>query len=249
MVKRFGLFGFPLTHSFSQKYFSEKFLREKILDCVYENFERKNAEDLIQLVSERNDLIGLNVTIPHKENVLPFINVLEDEARDIGAVNCIRVFRSQNSFKLLGYNTDAYGFEQSITPFLLPHHQRALILGTGGASKAVAYTFRKLGVEYSLVSRNSSHGHFVYSDLTESTMKNFQIIINCTPFGMHPDVNSFPPIPYQYLSDKNLLFDLVYNPSETQFMKKGKVQGALVQNGLEMLKSQAEKSWEIWNGK
>jgi shikimate dehydrogenase len=219
-VKRFGLFGYPLSHSFSQKYFTDKFKKEGIEDCVYENFERKNVEDLRKIISEHYDLVGLNVTIPHKQNVVALMDSLDNISKEIGAVNCIKISRSSDDVKLHGFNTDAYGFEQSISPLLQPVHQRALILGLGGSSKAVAYVFRKLNIECSLVSRNPSTA-FTFASLDEKIIKSYQVIVNCTPLGMGPNPNAFPPIPYQFLSPQHLLFDLVYNPLETQFLKKG----------------------------
>jgi shikimate dehydrogenase len=245
-MKRFGLFGFPLSHSFSKKYFTDKFLREGIPDCTYENFERRNAEELSQVVSEHKDLAGLNVTVPHKQSVVTMMHQLDEVAKEIQAVNCIKILRNSGKTELHGFNTDAYGFEQSIKPLLQTHHQRALILGTGGSAKAVAYVFNKLHIQYSFVSRKPSV-ELTYSSLDEKTIQSFTIIVNCTPLGMEPDINSFPPIPYQYLSGRHLLLDLIYNPAETQFLKKGKAQGAVVKNGYEMLELQAEKSWQIWN--
>jgi shikimate dehydrogenase len=248
MINVFGLFGYPLSHSFSKKYFTEKFRKEGIAYCVYENFERKNASDIRQIVSEQPRLVGLNVTIPHKQDIVPFMDSLDAVAKTVGVVNCISVIRRAKTLELelLGHNTDVFGFKQSITPFLQPYHKRALILGTGGSSKAVAYVFQKAGIDFVFVSRNPTITDYTYDDLDRQKMNDFQIIVNCTPLGMHPNINSFPPIPYEHLSSQHLLFDLVYNPEETEFMRRGKAQGATVSNGMEMLKHQAEKSWEIW---
>jgi shikimate dehydrogenase len=244
----FGVFGYPLTHSFSKEYFTEKFRREGIGGCAYENFERKDARDIRELAAAHPDLHGLNVTIPHKQDVIPFLDSLSPIAESIGAVNCVNVLRYKNTFELLGFNTDVFGFKRSITPFLQPHHKRALILGTGGSSKAVAYVFKNAGIDFVFVSRNPTITDYTYDDLDRQKMNDFQIIVNCTPLGMHPNINSFPPIPYEHLSSHHLLFDLVYNPAETEFMRRGKARGATVSNGMEMLKYQAENSWEIWTG-
>jgi shikimate dehydrogenase len=246
-LKLYGLFGYPLSHSFSKKYFTEKFAKEGITDCVYENFESRNAVDIRNIVADKKDLLGLNVTIPHKQQVVNAMDWLDDTARAIQAVNCVKIIRSENGYKLNGYNTDAYGFEKAITPFLKPHHTKALILGTGGSSKAVAYTFNKLNIAFSFVWRNDLFKGFTYDGLNEEVITAHTIIVNTTPLGMYPDVDTSPPIPYEHLSGKHLLFDLTYNPPETLFLRKGKAQGATAVNGMDMLIHQAEKSWEIWN--
>lgn len=247
-MKKFGLFGFPLGHSFSKKFFTEKFEREGLADCVYENFETQNIYDLKKIVMENPDLVGLNVTIPFKQDIIPMLDNLDDISQRIGAVNCIKVVRMEGGrFELHGFNTDAWGFELAIRPILRPHHRRALILGTGGSAKAVSYVFRKLNIEHFFVTREESRFHYCYADLNENAMKAFQVIVNTTPLGMYPDVNTFPNIPYQFLTHKHLCFDLIYNPAQTRFLEKSKDSGAFIHNGFRMLRLQAEKAWEIWN--
>jgi shikimate dehydrogenase len=246
-MKLYGLFGFPLSHSFSKKYFTEKFHREGLADYAYENFESRNAEDLKKIVVEQKGLVGLNVTIPHKQNVVALLDEFDEMAGAIGAVNCIKVRRSSNGFSLKGYNTDAFGFEESIKPKLKANHKRALLLGFGGSSKAVAFALRKLNIDYLTVTRENPLSDYTFSDLDQDIVEACHVIVNCTPLGMNPNIDSFPPIPYQYISKQHILFDLVYNPAETKFLKKGMEQGAAVLNGSEMLMFQAEKSWEIWN--
>jgi shikimate dehydrogenase len=247
MTRLYGLFGFPLSHSFSKKYFTEKFAKEGIIDCAYENFESRNAVEIRAIIADNKNLRGLNVTIPHKQQVVQAMDWLDDVARSIQAVNCIKIIRSENGYKLHGYNTDAYGFEKAITPFLKPHHTQALILGTGGSSKAVAYILNKLNIQFSFVWRNDLPKGYSYDALNEQIIADHSLIINTTPLGMYPDVDAFPPIPYEHLSSQHLLFDLIYNPEETLFLRKGKAQGATTVNGMNMLIQQAEKSWEIWN--
>jgi shikimate dehydrogenase len=248
-MRTFSLIGFPLTHSFSQKYFTEKFKRENIVDCEFKNFSLENLSELPALLKNNPTLYGLSITIPHKQNILKFLDEIDPAAKEIGAVNCIRTsLRGQSpkqSHRLIGYNTDILGFEQSLKPLLKPYHTKALILGTGGASKAVAYVLKKLKIEFRFVSRTSSD--LKYSDVRQGTIEAHSIIINTTPLGMFPNVNECPDIPYQYLTSQHLLYDLTYNPEESLFLKKGKEKGAQIKNGLEMLHLQAEKAWEIWN--
>ena len=247
-MRRFGLFGYPLGHSYSKKFFTEKFQRDGRPDCVYENFETKNLQDLKLLVRQHTDLEGLNVTIPYKQEIIPMMDNLDELSQKIGAVNTVRVIRGENGkIDLHGYNTDAWGFELAIRPILRPHHRRALILGTGGSAKAVSYVFRKLNIEHFFVTRNESRFHYSYADLNFNTMKAFQIIVNTTPLGMFPDVDDYPKIPYEFLTHKNLCFDLIYNPPQTVFLGKAKEAGAFIHNGFRMLRLQAEKAWEIWN--
>jgi shikimate dehydrogenase len=248
-MKKFGLLGFPLEHSFSKKYFSEKFSKENKADHFYENYETADAADLRKIVHDNPELVGLNVTIPHKMNVLHMMDQADDVAQRIGAVNCIKIVRNGEAgkFQLHGFNTDVWGFELALRPILRPHHRRALILGTGGSSKAVSFVLRKLNIEHFFVTRNTSRFHYSYADLNANTIKAFQVIVNCTPLGMFPDTETYPDIPYEFLTHKNLLFDLVYNPPQTAFLVKGKEQGAFVHNGFRMLRLQAEKAWEIWN--
>ena len=299
----YGLLGYPLGHSFSRAYFNNKFATEGI-DAEYLNFELQSVEELPQLLAEHPRLRGLNVTIPHKQAVIPLLDELSDEARAIGAVNVIRIERQESGTAkpyLKGFNSDVIGFVESIRPLLQPHHKRALVLGTGGASKAVCRGLEKLGIEWRYVSRKrqtatpapapespitapsaspnnpitvpsasqnnpitapsaspqnpitvpsgSPEGPLTYSDLTPSFIADYTIIVNCTPLGMFPRIDSSPELPYAALSKHHLLFDLVYNPGITQFMRQGRRFGATVKNGLEMLHLQADASWDFWNGK
>ena len=242
-MKQFGLIGFPLTHSFSKGYFTEKFSNENLADCRYDTFPLEKIKDFNELCKQHKNLIGLNVTIPYKQQIIPYLDELDETAANIGAVNTIKFIKD----KKIGYNTDAYGFEMSLNPLLKSHHTHALILGTGGASKAVEYVLSKKGISYQNVSRVRTGKAIHYEDLNEMIIHKSTLIINCTPVGMHPDIEEAPEIPYQYLTSKHLLYDLIYNPSETQFLMLGKEQGAQTKNGLEMLYLQAERSWQIWN--
>ena len=244
-MRRFGLIGFPLGHSFSKKYFTEKFLLEGI-DARYDLYELKSLDEFTELKVSEN-LCGLNVTIPYKQQIIPFLDEMDETAAEIGAVNVIKFIRDGNDLKLKGYNSDAIGFLQSIRPYLKPHHNKALILGTGGASLAFDYTLRKLGIETIFVSRTPAEGQLSYSDLSETVLNEYPIILNASPVGTFPDVERCPDIPYQYLTSRHLLFDAVYNPAETLFLQKGKAQGATVLNGEGMLTGQAEAAWKIWN--
>ncbi len=240
----YGLIGYPLSHSFSKKYFTEKFEKEKITDCEFNAFAIENIELLPQLINDNPTLKGLSVTIPYKESVIPFLNDLDVTAKKIGAVNCIKIINE----KLIGYNTDAFGFKQSIKPFLESHHQRALILGTGGASKAVGFVLKEIGISCHFVTRNKTgENQFTYDELNENMMNAFKLIVNASPVGMFPNVNSAPKIPYEFISSSHLLYDLVYNPAETEFLKRGKAKGAAIVNGLSMLHQQAEEAWRVWN--
>lgn len=247
-MKKFGLIGLPLTHSFSKKYFEEKFQRENIQDCSYDLFELNSIEELPSLLKSNPELVGLNVTIPYKESVLPFLDSITNEAKYIGAVNCIKV----ENGTLVGYNTDAYGFETSLTQnfskVLNFREVQAFILGTGGSSKAVEFVLKKLNLSFLKVSRDKKADCVSYQEIEEE-MKAQNLFVNSTPLGMFPEINAAPDIPYHLLSENDFLFDLIYNPAETEFLKKGKVKGAGTKNGLEMLQLQAEKSWEIWNFK
>lgn len=242
-MKRYGLIGYPLTHSFSQKYFTEKFSREQIEYCRYENFPLTDINAFQSLIEKEKDLAGLNVTIPYKETVMPFLDALDETAREIGAVNTIR-FTAEG---LVGYNTDAYGFMQAIMPMLQPHHNSALILGTGGSSKAVSWSLRKMGITYKFVSRNPSSTDEISYQQANNEIRENKILINTTPLGMFPLVDDAPAIAYEAITPLHILFDLVYNPEETLFLKKGKARQAGTQNGLKMLQLQAEKSWQTWN--
>ena len=244
-MRFFGLIGYPLGHSFSKKYFTEKFQLEGI-DARYDLYELKSLSEFTELKKLEN-LCGLNVTIPYKQQIIPFLDEMDETAADIGAVNVIKFIRDLNGLKLKGYNSDAVGFLQSIRPYLKPHHTKALILGTGGASKALDYTLGKLGIETKFVSRTPGEGQLSYGELTETVLSEYHIILNASPVGTFPNINHCPEIPYQYLTSRHLLFDAVYNPAETLFLQKGKAQGAAVLNGEGMLTGQAEAAWKIWN--
>ena len=253
--KLYGLIGKPLTHSFSKKYFTEKFEKEGIENCTFELFSLDTIQELTYLIKENPSLTGLSVTIPYKESVIPFLNRLHSTADAVGAVNCIQIIRSNNEEpELIGYNTDVFGFQQSIKPFLESQHERALILGTGGASKAVSYVLKNIGIDCYYVTRdktkeniNNSGRTFSYDKINENVIRAFKLIINTSPVGMFPNSELAPAIPYQAISAGHLLYDLVYNPAETEFLKKGKEQGASVVNGLSMPHQQAEEAWKIWN--
>lgn len=241
----FGLVGKNISYSFSRGYFKEKFQNMGLDNHQYVNFDLQEISVLGEIIKAReNGLNGLNVTIPYKQDVQPFLDDIDTDAREIGAVNTIKF---QKDGKVVGYNTDVYGFQNSLEPLLKPHHTKALILGTGGASKAVAYAFKKLGIEYKFVSRTATEDKWSYEQLNEEIMKDYTVIVNCSPLGTSPDIELKPEIPYEFLSSKHLLFDLIYNPSETTFLRLGKEKGATIKNGLSMLELQAEKSWAIWN--
>lgn len=246
-MKKYGLIGYPLKHSFSIGYFNEKFKSEGI-DAEYVNFEIPDIKDLLMVISENPDLCGLNVTIPYKEQVIPYLDDLDKDAKNIGAVNVIKIIRQKGNVKLVGYNSDIIGFTQSIEPFIVKDkHKKALILGAGGASKAVFHGLKNLGVEGTYVSRTKQPGMLTYDELTPEIMAEHTVIVNATPVGMFPDEDNCPNIPYEQLTHKHLLYDLIYNPDTTLFMKKGAAMGAKTKNGLEMLLLQAFAGWEIWN--
>ncbi len=249
-MQKYGLIGYPLKHSFSIGYFNEKFAAENI-DAEYVNFEISTIQDFKKVIEGNPNLCGLNVTIPYKEQVIPFLDELDKDTAKIGAVNVIKIIRqgkNQGKVKLIGYNSDIIGFTKSIEPLLQPHHKKALILGTGGAAKAIFHGLENLGIESTFVSRIQRNEEILtYAQLTPEVIEMHTIIVNCTPVGMFPKVDFCPNIPYEQLTPKHLLYDLLYNPNETLFMKKGKEQGATVKNGLEMLLLQAFASWEIWN--
>lgn len=246
-MKKYGLLGYPLTHSFSKRFFTEKFEIEKI-DSTYENFEIDNIDKFPEVVKNNPEVIGFNVTIPYKEQVIPFLDDLNDSAREIGAVNTIKVTRQGSKLHLKGFNTDTFGFENSLSPLLKDYHKKALILGTGGASKALKYVLNKLGIEYISASiEELKENEIRYEDIDAKMMSERLLIINATPLGTYPKVENYPNIPYEFITDRHLLFDLVYNPEVTQFMAKGKAKGAAVKNGYEMLLGQARRSYEIWN--
>lgn len=246
-MDKYGLIGFPLGHSFSKSFFNEKFQNEGI-DAEYINFEIKGIDELPEVLATNPELRGLNVTIPYKEKVLSFLDYISVEARAIGAVNVIRVDHKGDDVVLKGYNSDVIGFTKSIEPLLETFHRKALILGTGGASKAINYGLKSLGLETVLVSRFERPGTIQYKDITLDVVKEYNVIVNCTPSGMFPHYDECPDLPYEALDNHNLLYDLIYNPDETLFMKKGRERGAQTKNGLEMLLLQAFASWDFWNG-
>ena len=244
--KLYGLLGHPLIHSFSQIYFNQKFAAENI-SAEYINFDIPDIDFIMEIIAENHNLCGLNVTIPYKEQVIPYLNELDDAAREVGAVNVIKVIREKDNVILKGYNSDIIGFSDSIAPLLKPHHTSALILGTGGASKAVAYALQKLGLSVQFVSRRKTANTLVYEELTKQHFKESKVIVNTTPLGMYPNIDTCPDIPYRFLTEQHLCYDLIYNPEETMFMKESKKYGAEVKNGLEMLLLQAFASYNIWN--
>ena len=246
--KIYGLIGYPLTHSFSQNYFNQKFRNENI-DAEYVNFEIPDIGDLIEVISENPNLHGLNVTIPYKEQVIPYLDEIDEDAAQIGAVNVIKFIRNKNSVIFKGYNSDIIGFCDSIAPLLTPNRNKALILGTGGAAKAVYHGLKKLGVEPIYVSRNKQEGMLTYGELSNDIMAEYKVIVNTTPLGMYPRMDECPNIPYQCLTKEHLCYDLLYNPDVTLFMKRAEENGAEVKNGLEMLLLQAFAGWNIWNSK
>jgi shikimate dehydrogenase len=246
-MRKFGLIGYPLGHSFSGKYFSEKFVREGISDCLYENYPLEKLERFPELISSNRELSGLNVTIPYKTEIIKFLDSTEPAINEIGAVNVLKIRRSGNKVKVSGFNSDVTGIRESIIPYMNTGITNALILGTGGSSKAVAYTLRKAGISFTFVSRTKKNDCITYDNLTPDILLNSQLIINTTPLGMYPDINKMPAIDFKLLSRKHILFDLVYNPEITSFLRKGKESGCTIITGLKMLYAQAERSWEIWN--
>ena len=246
-MKRFGLIGYPLGHSFSRAYFTDKFRTEGIPDCRYENFPLERIEEVKTLPEAYPDLQGFNVTIPYKQQVIPYLAETDAEAAAIGAVNTVRIIRTPDGIRMKGYNTDAAGFRQSLLEMLGAERPDALVLGTGGASRAVRYVLEKLGIRYRLVSRRGSGNVFSYEDLTEEIIGQYRLIVNTTPLGTFPDVGSAPDIPYGGIGKHHFLVDLVYNPAGTEFLHRGRIRGAAVKNGYRMLVGQAEAAWNIWN--
>jgi shikimate dehydrogenase len=246
-MKTYGLIGYPLSHSFSKKYFTEKFLNEGIEGNQYELFPIEYIDSISRLLAENPSLCGLNVTIPHKVAVLPFLNEMDEAAEKIGAVNCISIKEKNGEKYLKGYNTDAFGFEASLKPLLEKHHTKALVFGDGGAAKAVKYVLDKLHIDYKIVVRKAIPNAILYEEITPEILASHTLLINTTPLGMSPNVDTFPDIDYNILGAKHLAYDLVYNPLETTFLIKAAQQGAVIKNGLEMLYQQAEKAWSIWN--
>lgn len=247
-MDKYGLIGYPLGHSFSKSYFNEKFENEKI-DAEYINFEIPTLDSLPEILASNPELRGLNVTIPYKEKVISYLDSISPEARAIGAVNVIRVDHKGNNIFLKGFNSDVIGFTKSIEPLLERFHKKALILGTGGASKAVNFGLKSLGLETVFVSRFERPGTIQYSQITPEIIQEYNVIVNCTPCGMYPHIDECPNLPYEAITSKNLLYDLLYNPDETLFMRNGAKHGATVKNGLEMLLLQAFASWEFWHNK
>ena len=247
-MDKYGLIGYPLVHSFSISYFNQKFVDEKI-DAVYENFEIPTIDLLPEVIDSNPDLRGLNVTIPYKQKVMPFLDAISQEAMAIGAVNVIKVTREGGKSRLKGYNSDVIGFTKSIESMLEKFHKKALILGTGGASKAVDYGLKSLGLETVFVSRYQRPGTIQYEDITPDIIKEYNVIVNCTPCGMYPHTEECPKLPYEAMDNRTILYDLIYNPDTTLFMKKGAEHGANTKNGLEMLLLQAFASWDFWHGK
>ncbi|MCH5175760.1 MAG: shikimate dehydrogenase [Prevotellaceae bacterium] len=246
-MDKYGLIGYPLGHSFSKRFFNDKFATEGI-DAQYINFEIPSIEEFPRVIADNPELRGLNVTIPYKQQVMQYLDAISSEAEAIGAINVVKVEHSGDKTTLTGYNSDVIGFVNSLRPLMQPHHKKALILGTGGASKAIHYGLtEKLGLETLFVSRTSRKGVITYGDITAETLKEYEVIVNCTPTGMFPHIDECPPLPYEALTTDNLLYDLVYNPEETLFMKKGMEQGATVKSGLEMLLLQALAAWDFWN--
>ncbi len=240
---QYGIIGYPLGHSFSRQYFNEKFEREGLLHCNFEAYPLEDIAALPALLASQPDLQGLAVTIPYKQKVLQYVHQQSVEVQQMGAANCICI----TGGKLTAYNTDITGFEISLLPLLQPHHSQALVLGTGGAAKAVEYVLQKLNIPYQSVSRTAAQGVISYEAVTPALLEAHTLIINCTPLGMEPADDTFPPIHYEALSSRHYLFDLVYKPAETVFLKKGAAMGALVKNGYEMLLIQAEANWKLWN--
>jgi shikimate dehydrogenase len=242
MIK-YGLIGRNISYSFSRKYFDEKFRREGI-SATYENFDLQDLSEFAETIKNNPVLKGLNVTIPYKEQIIPFLNALDPVAAEIGAVNTIKIESEGN---LTGFNTDYFGFTEALRPHLKPHHEKAIILGTGGASKAVDYSLRSMGFDVIFVSRTPGHNKITYRELEEPVLSTHTVIINCTPLGTFPNVAEYPPLPVEHITSRHLIFDLIYNPPTTRLMELAKSKGAIVLNGYKMLELQAEKAWEIWN--
>lgn len=241
-IRKFGLIGKNISYSFSRHYFTNKFQDLKLKNHQYVNFDLQAIDNFLKINLE--EVSGFNVTIPYKEKIFQFLTEVDNVAKEIGAVNTIKI---TNNNQLIGYNTDYYGFRESLKPLLKPHHTKALVLGTGGASKAILYVLKELNITYLVVSRSPKDGQISYKDISEKVINDYTLIINSTPLGTYPDIDKCPNIPYNYLSDKHLLFDVIYNPEKSTFLKKGEQKGATIINGLKMLELQAEKAWEIWN--
>ena len=247
-MDKYGIIGYPLGHSFSPGFFNEKFRNEGI-DAVYERYELSQIDLLPEIIASNPELCGLNVTIPYKQQIMQYLDELSEEAREIGAVNVVKVTHNGKNVHLKGFNSDVIGFSRSIEPLLEKHHKKALILGTGGAAQAIDYGLKQLGLETIKVSRYERPDTIQYDKITPDVIKEYKVIINCTPIGMYPNTEECPNLPYEAMDSKHLLYDLIYNPDTTLFMKKGMERGAVVKNGLEMLLLQAYASWEFWHEK
>ena len=245
-MKTYGLIGYPLGHSFSRGYFTD-FFAQQAIEAEYKNFELPSIEQLPSLLESKETLCGFNVTIPYKQQVFAYLDELDEAAQAIGAVNVVKVIDKEGKQYLKGYNSDYIGFTESIRPLLKPHHTRALILGTGGASKAVNFALRQMGIETLYVSRTAREGIITYNDLTPELMVQHTIIVNTTPLGMHPKVNECPPIDYSTITEQHLLYDVIYNPAKTLFLQHGEEHGATISNGMDMLIGQAKAAWKIWD--
>jgi shikimate dehydrogenase len=248
-MKTYGLIGYRLGYSFSKGFFTEKFGKENLAGHEYVNFELDSIDEFPEIFRKNDHIAGLNCTIPYKQQIMPYLDEIDGEAAKVGAINTVKIIRTEDGMKLKGFNTDIYGFENSLKPMLNEKHKKALILGTGGASKAIKYILDKLGLTYvsASIEDQLNEGEIRYEQIDEALLKEHLVVINATPLGTFPKVDTCPPIPYESLTADHVLFDLVYNPEETLFMKKGKEKGAAVKNGLEMLHGQAIKAWEIWN--
>lgn len=246
-MRKYGLIGYPLGHSFSKKYFTEKFIVENISGCTYDLYPLTDIEQLPELIRGDQSLAGLNVTIPYKEQVLRYLGYCDREAKDVGAVNVIKIKRSAGVITLSGFNSDVAGIRVTLMPFISPMLKDTLVLGTGGSSRAVCYVLREIGVNVKIVSRRPLPGCITYADIDKELMDKTRLIVNTTPLGMHPEVEGKPDINYDLLNSDHILFDLVYNPEQTAFLKSGEERGCQTINGLKMLYAQAERSWEIWN--
>ncbi|MCC8089268.1 MAG: shikimate dehydrogenase [Rikenellaceae bacterium] len=245
-MKLYGLIGYPLGHSFSKAYFENKFNKEGLSDSKYENYPIQKIGLISELIKNNPELSGLNITIPYKQDIIPFLSDIDNQAKEIGAVNCVKIYREGENYKLKGYNTDVTGFMDSLLNMIGPDRPNALVFGTGGASKAVIFVLKELGIPYKCVSRFSKEGVIPYEEVTRDLISQHKLLINCTPLGTFPNTSDYVNIPYESISQGHYLYDLVYNPSETQFLKKGRMKGATVKNGYEMLVLQAESGYKIF---
>jgi shikimate dehydrogenase len=246
-MRKYGLIGYPLGHSFSKTYFAEKFHNENISDCSYDNYPLKSLDLFPGLIRSDRELCGLNVTIPYKSDIIRFLNQVDPEAEEIGAVNVIKIHRDDGKTSLYGYNSDVTGIRDTLLPFMSKQVRNAVILGTGGSSRAVCHVLSQFGLKITLVSRVRKAGVLSYTDLNPEILEDAQLIVNTTPLGMFPDIDNKPDLDYKILNSKHILFDLVYNPGLTAFLNMGKKQGCITISGIKMLHSQAERAWEIWN--